>query len=172
MTVADEFALANVSYVQNLASDRKGLPLPPARKVLVLTCMDARIHPAQSLGLKEGDAHVVRNAGGRASDALRSIVISQQLLGTKEIVVLHHTDCGMLTFQDNSLRDKLKENPPKPNAPIASTVESIAFLAFSNLDQSVKDDVSFLKEHPLVLPETVITGWIHDVKDGSIKQVV
>src|SRR4051794_4264833 len=99
MTVGSEFIAANQNYA---ASFSKGdLPMPPARKVAVLTCMDARIDPAKALGLDEGDAHVIRNAGGRASEALRSLAISQELLGTREIVVIHHTDCGMLTFSND-----------------------------------------------------------------------
>lgn len=100
MSAADEFVEANGRYA---AQFKKGdLPLPPARKVAVVACMDARLDPARALGLEEGDAHVIRNAGGRASDALRSLIISQQLLGTREVVVVHHTDCGMLTFTSAS----------------------------------------------------------------------
>lgn len=102
MSIAQEFEKANTHYSSNFT--KRDLPLPPARKVAVVICMDARIDPAASLGLTEGDAHVIRNAGGRASDALRSVIISQRLLGTREIVVVHHTDCGMLTFSDNDLR--------------------------------------------------------------------
>src|SRR5271165_4333446 len=107
MTVVQEFLNANEAYAANF---KKGdLPLPPGRKVAVLACMDARLDPARILGLEEGDAHVIRNAGGRAADALRSLVISEQLLGTKTIVILHHTDCGMLTFTDDALHTKIKQ---------------------------------------------------------------
>src|SRR5947209_16192652 len=101
MSVIDEVTAANESYASGFA--KGNLPMPPARKVAVVTCMDARLDPARFLGLEEGDAHVIRNAGGRAADAIRSLVISQQLLGTREIVVIHHTDCGMLTFTDAQL---------------------------------------------------------------------
>ena len=106
MPVAEEFLEANARYAARF--EKGHLPMPPGRKVAVLVCMDARIDPARALGLEEGDAHVIRNAGGRAADALRSLIISQQLLGTREVVVIHHTDCGMLTFTDPQLRAKLK----------------------------------------------------------------
>src|SRR5215217_811733 len=107
MPVTEQFLKANEAYA---ASFSKGeLALPPARKVAVVVCMDARIDPAKALGLEEGDAHVIRNAGGRAADALRSLAISHELLGTREIVVIHHTDCGMLTFSNDDIRQKLAD---------------------------------------------------------------
>src|SRR5256714_12584637 len=109
MPVADEFLQANQQYAG--AFDKGSLPMPPGRRVAVITCLDARLDPARFLGLQEGDAHVIRNAGGRASeDAIRSLVISEQLLGTNTIVVIHHTDCGMLTFSNADLRTKLKQD--------------------------------------------------------------
>lgn len=161
MTQAAEFEKANEAYVSQFA--KGDLALPPAKKVLVLVCMDARIDPAKALGLNEGDAHVVRNAGGRATDGLRSVIISQRLLGTREIVVIHHTDCGMLTFNDDVLREKVKK---ETNA----NVDHFAFLAFNDLKQSVLDDVKFLKNSPLVL-DVPITGYIYDVKTGKINKV-
>src|SRR6187200_1464768 len=105
MSIVPEFLKANEAYV---AQFTKGdLPMPPGRKAAVVVCMDARIDPAKALGLEEGDAHVIRNAGGRAEDAIRSLAISQELLGTREIVVIHHTDCGMLTFSNDDIRQKL-----------------------------------------------------------------
>jgi carbonic anhydrase len=106
MAVVDEFLEANARYAVGFAKGE--LPTRPARKVAVVVCMDARIDPARVLGLQEGDAHVIRNAGGRAADAIRSLIISQHLLGTEEVVVIHHTDCGMVTFTDEELRSKLK----------------------------------------------------------------
>src|SRR5215467_16010686 len=109
MSVAQEFQKANEVYASSF--NKGDLQMPPARHVAVLTCMDARLHPARFLGLELGDAHVIRNAGGRASDdALRSLAISQQLLGTREVVVIHHTDCGMLTFTDPQLREKIRND--------------------------------------------------------------
>jgi len=141
-------------------------------QALVLTCMDARLHPEAALGLKEGDAHVVRNAGGRAYEALRSVIISQQAAGTREIYVIHHTDCGMLTLHDDALRSKIKSNPPKPNNRVSdAAIDAIAFLPFPDLEKSVKDDVEFLKEHPLVAADTAISGWVWDIKDGEITKV-
>src|SRR3954453_683217 len=104
MSVGEEVVESNKAAESG--SGHGGLPMPPARKVAVVTCMDARLDPAKFLGLEEGDAHVIRNAGGRAVDAIRSLVISQQLLGTREIVVIHHTDCGMLAFTDAQLHQK------------------------------------------------------------------
>src|SRR5882762_3031490 len=141
MSVIDEFQQANSKYA---ADFQKGdLPLPPARKVAVLTCMDARIDPARALGLEEGDAHVIRNAGGRAADGLRSLIISEQLLGTNEIVVIHHTDCGMLTFSNEDLHTKVKQD-------LHANADNIDFLPFGNLEQSVRDDVAFLRNSPFI----------------------
>jgi len=173
MSTADQFIKGNETYVKNLDETRKNLPLQlPARKVVVVTCMDPRLLPAQALGLVEGDAFIVRNAGGRAAEALRSILVAQQVIGAKDIAVFHHTDCGMLKFKDYHLREKLKANPPKKNVSVSSAVESISFLTFDDLEQSVRDDVSFLKEHPLIFEDSKITGWIYDVKDGKIRQIV
>ncbi|KAG8831417.1 hypothetical protein FRC17_003195 [Serendipita sp. 399] len=130
--------------------------------------MDARLDPAAHLGINEGDAHVIRNAGGVAKEALRSVIISQQLLGTREVAVFHHTDCGMLTFTTPQLQGKLKEAYPEAT----KEIEAIDFLPFPNLEQSVKDDVEFLKNHPLVLKDTTITGWVYEVETGKVKQIV
>ncbi|KAG8901002.1 hypothetical protein FRB99_005638 [Tulasnella sp. 403] len=174
MSEAAQFATANESYAESFG-DKSSLTLPPARKVIVITCMDARIDPAASLGIKEGEAHIIRNAGGRAFDAFRSVLISQQLLGTHEIAVFHHTDCGMLTFTDDVIRQKLRESV-SPNARTAITplIDGLSFLPFSNLEDAVREDVAFLQHNPLVLEETKskITGWIYDVKTGKVSQVV
>src|SRR5437660_9078941 len=160
MTVVQEFLKANEDYAANF---QKGhLPMPPARHVAVLTCMDERLHPARFLGLEEGDAHVIRNAGGRASDdAIRSLVISEQLLGTNTIVVIHHTDCGMLTFSNNDLRTKIKQE-------LHADADSIDFLPFGNLEQSVRDDVARLKASPLIPDNIEINGFIYDVESGKL----
>jgi carbonic anhydrase len=162
MTVADEFVQADARYA---ATFTKGdLPMPPARKVAVVTCMDARLDPAKFLGLEEGDAHIIRNAGGRAADAIRSLVISQQLLGTREVVVIHHTDCGMLTFTDEQLHQKLHDE--------LHVHADIPFLPFTDLEQSVRDDVAAIKTSPLLLPNVPVRGFIYDVHDGRLREVV
>ncbi|KAL2793166.1 carbonic anhydrase [Aspergillus keveii] len=156
-----EFEAANEKYA---ASFNKGdLPLPPARKVAVVACMDARLDPAKALGLEEGDAHVIRNAGGRAIDAIRSLVISQQLLGTREIVLVHHTDCGMLTFSDEVIREKIRSE-------LGQDADHIAFLPFKDLENSVLDDIKLLQEHSLIL-DVPITGYIYHVESGKISKV-
>ncbi|KAL0573355.1 hypothetical protein V5O48_008598 [Marasmius crinis-equi] len=133
--------------------------------------MDARINPFKQLDIEEGDAHIIRNAGGMARDALRSIIISQRLLGTREIAVYHHTGCGMVQFTTPSLRQMVKDADPL-NAEAAKQVDQIKFLEYSDLEQSVKDDVEFLKTNPLVLKETKVTGWIHYVETGKATRVV
>ncbi|KAJ5627122.1 hypothetical protein N7528_004549 [Penicillium herquei] len=161
MSVAREVETANEKYA---ASFTKGdLPLPPARKVAIIACMDARLDPARALGLEEGDAHVIRNAGGRVSDALRSIVISQQLLGTREIIIVHHTDCGMLTFTDDDIRGKIRKE-------LKQDADHIAFLPFNDLRQSVLDDIRFLEGSELVL-DVPVTGLIYEVESGKIVKV-
>jgi carbonic anhydrase len=162
MSVIDEFEKANEGYAANF---QKGdLPLPPARKVAVLVCMDARIDPARALGLEEGDAHVIRNAGGRANDALRSLIISQQLLGTRTIAVIHHTDCGMVTFSNADLQQKLQQE-------FHTDASGIDFLPFKNLEQSVRDDIATLKASPFILTETEFAGFIYDVESGKLLPV-
>jgi len=168
--MSDSFAQANDQYVANFGN-KGSLPLPPAKQLTVVTCMDARLDPAAHLGIKEGDAHVIRNAGGSAKEALRSIIISQRLLGTREVAVFHHTGCGMLTFTTNDLRGIVKKAEPG-NAAVASQVDAIDFLEFGHLEDSVKSDVKFLQENPLVLKETKITGWVYEVETGKVKQIV
>ncbi|KAK7204481.1 carbonic anhydrase [Myxozyma melibiosi] len=159
--IIKEVTAANAKYA---ASFTKGsLPLPPGRKFTVVTCMDARLDPAKALGLEEGDAHVIRNAGGRAKDALRSVIISQQLLGTEEVLVIHHTDCGMLTFKDEELHEIVKER--------FGNEEYHEFLSFPDLEKSVKDDVEFLRESKVIKSEIPISGWIYEVETGKIRPV-
>ncbi len=163
MAVTEELLTANQEFARNF--DRGDLPAPPARHVAVLTCMDARLHPETFLGLDIGDAHVIRNAGGRASDdALRSLVISSHLLGTTEYVVIHHTDCGMLTFSNADLQGKLKEET-------GADASDIDFLPFSDLEQSVRDDVESIKDSPLLPEGIAIRGFVYDVHTGRLNGV-
>lgn len=163
MAVTDELVQANQEFAQGFAHG--DLPMPPARHVVVLTCMDARLHPEAFLGLKFGDAHVIRNAGGRASDdAIRSLIISSRLLGTTEYVVIHHTDCGMLTFSNDDLHKKLREET-------GADASHIDFLPFGDLEQSVRDDLKRIQESPLIAPGTSVRGFIYDVSTGKLEPV-
>ena len=162
MSVIDELLRANETYARTF--DRGNLPLPPSRQLTVLTCMDARILPSRALGLEEGDAHVIRNAGGRARDALRSIIISQRLLGTRELAIIHHTDCGMLTFTNRDLREKVRED-------LGQDTGEFDFLPFQDLDESVRQDVEFLQATQLLNPDTLIRGFVYDVKTGKLREV-
>ncbi|KAL7941320.1 carbonic anhydrase [Trichoderma barbatum] len=157
----DEFEVANQQYVAGF--DKADLPMPPGRKVFVLTCMDARLDPAKFLGLEEGHAHVFRNAGGRAADALRSLIISQQALGTQEVVVIHHTDCGMLLIKEDEFRATVKKNT-------GEDVHHISFLPIKDVQESVKTDVEFLRKNPAI-NDVPISGYIYDVKTGKINKV-
>ena len=164
MATFDELLAANEQYTATF--DRGDLPMPPARRVAILTCMDARLHPETFLGLDVGDAHVIRNAGGRASeDALRSLIISQRLLGTNEIVVIHHTDCGMQTFQNDDLVAKIR-------ADLEVDAGDWDFLPFADLEESVRDDVQTLRESLFIPPDIPITGAIYDVRSGRLREVV
>ena len=167
MAVLDDLLGANRRFSATFDRRGKGAkPMPPARQVAILTCMDAREHPEAFLGLAIGDAHMIRNAGGRASDdTIRSLVISSQLLGTTEFVVIHHTDCGMLTFSNEDLRGKLR-------AGLGADASGIDFLPFADLEQSVRDDVSRILASPLIAPGIRVSGFIYDVQTGALRQLV
>jgi len=162
MSALPELLRNNEHYA---ATFTKGdLPIPPRRRIAILTCMDARLDPAKFLGLEEGDAHVIRNAGGRADDsAIRSLIISQQLLGTQEVVVIHHTDCGMATFTNDQLRKQLKER--------FGTDADIDFLPFSEVVQSVRDDVATIRNCPFIAEHIHISGFVYDVCTGRLQPV-
>jgi len=162
MSAVDQLLQANEGYAQDFT--KGDLPIPPGRRVAVVTCMDARIVTSRLLGLDEGDAHVIRNAGGSAREALRSLVISQRLLGTNEIAIIHHTDCGMLTFSNEDLHAKVRDD-------LGADASHIDFLPFADLEQSVRDDVDFLKGSSLIPEEVVIRGFIYDVKSGRLTDV-
>jgi carbonic anhydrase len=147
------------------SSFEKGdLPLPPGRKLAVLACMDARLDPARILGLEEGDAHVIRNAGGVVSDdAIRSLAISQNLLGTEEIVLIHHTDCGMLTFTDDQLAAKLEEETgSRPDWKVH---------CFADLDRDVLECIEKIKANPFVPRTDKIRGFVYEVETGRLREV-
>ena len=167
MALLAELIASNKSYAAGFDRETTGQShAPPVRRLAVLTCMDAREHPEAFLGLQVGDAHMIRNAGGRASDdALRSLVISTQLLGTTEIVVIHHTDCGMQTFSNDDLKAKLRVE-------LGADASAIDFLPFSNLAQSVRDDVKAILSSPLLAPGIAVSGLVYDVHTGQLRQVV
>jgi carbonic anhydrase len=162
MAAIDELLEANLAYASHF--DKGHLPMPPRRRVAIVTCMDARIVPSRQLGLEEGDAHVIRNAGGRAQDALRSLIISQQLLGTREVAVIHHTDCGMLTFRNEDLRARLRDAQ-------GVAADDVDFLPFTDVEQSVRDDVAFLRGSSLILHGIPIRGFVYDVRTGRLSEV-
>ncbi|PPQ76643.1 hypothetical protein CVT26_013897 [Gymnopilus dilepis] len=171
MSAHETFAAHNDAFVSTFNQGDLKLTVPN-KKLVVITCMDARVDPAAQLGIAIGDAHVLRNGGGSAREALRSILISQRLLGTREIAVFHHTDCGMFTFTNESLSSKIKSESPG-DLDVAIAVDEVNFrAAYANLDESVAGDVKFLKEHPLVMKDTVVTGWVHETHTGRVKRVV
>jgi len=147
------------------------LALPPAKQYLVLTCMDARIDPARAFGIDLGDAHVIRNAGASAVDGLRSVVISQQLLGTKEIILVKHTGCGMLTFT-NEVAYGLVEERLGPAAVDELKAKNLDFLTFPELEAAVVKDVEFLKASKVVPDSVTISGWVYEVETGKTRRVV
>jgi len=163
-TIVPEVLQANKEYAAGFS--KGDLPMPPGRKFAVLTCMDARLDPAKALGLDEGDAHVIRNAGGRASDdALRSLVISHQLLGTREFIVIHHTDCGMITFTNEGIREQLRRD-------LDADAAAIDFLPFLDADQSLREDVATIRSSPLVPKDIPVSGFSYDVRTGRLQAVI
>jgi carbonic anhydrase len=182
MSVLPEVLAANEEYVRSFGAKAE-LALPPARRFAILTCMDARLDPAKYAGLAEGDAHVIRNAGGRASDdAIRSLVISYKLLGTKEWFVIHHTDCGMEFFTDDVIRgllassletaalgpDGFTDVGEGPGSPEAAYID---WLTIADTNQSVVDDVARIRAHPLVPVSIPIYGYLYDVRSGRLIEV-
>ena len=164
MAIVEEFLAANQRFADTFAAG--DTPAPPARQTAVLTCMDARLDPAAFLGLAIGDAHVIRNAGGRASDdALRSLIISSRLLGTRAFVVIHHTDCGMLTFTNDDLRRQLAQET-------GADAAAIDFLPFTDLEESVREDVRRIQASPFIAQDIPVSGFIYDVRTGRLQQVV
>ena len=162
MTVTEELLANNDSYAAHFT--KGDLPLPAAKHVTVVACMDARLDPARVLGLEEGDAHVIRNAGGVVSDdAIRSLAISQRLLGTEEIILIHHTDCGMLTFNDDTLKAQIVDEtgirPP------------FALEAFADADDDVRQSIARIQASPFVPKKDRVRGFVYEVKTGKLREV-
>ena len=162
MSVTDELLRNAEQYAAGF--DRGDLPLPPAKRVAVVACMDARLNPYGLLGLREGDAHVIRNAGGVITDdEIRSLAISQRLLGTEEIMLIHHTDCGMLTFSDDEFRQQVEHDTGvKPEWAVES---------FNDLDADVRQSIARIKASPFIPNKDSVRGFVYDVETGTLREV-
>jgi len=162
LSVTDDLLANNDAYAEGF--DKGDLPIPPARKIAVLTCMDARLSPYVMLGLNEGDAHVIRNAGGVVTDdEIRSLAISQRLLGTEEIMLIHHTDCGMLTFRDDDFSRQLQEDTGvKPSWPAES---------FTDLDEDVRQSIARIQASPFIPRKDSVRGFVYEVETGRLREV-
>jgi carbonic anhydrase len=162
MSVTDELLQNNEKYAASF--DKGDLPLPPGKKVAIVACMDARLNPYGALGLQEGDAHVIRNAGGVVTeDEIRSLAISQRLLGTEEIILIHHTDCGMLTFTDDDFKRQVQEDTGiKPGW---------AAEAFGDLDEDVRQSIARIKASPFIPKKDSVRGFIYEVETGRLREV-
>ena len=162
MSTTDDLIANNAGYAE--AFDKADLPMPPAKKVAVIACMDARVNVYGALGLSEGDAHVIRNAGGVVTeDEIRSLAISQRLLGTEEIILIHHTDCGMLTFRDDEFRDAIeKDTGIRP--PWAAE-------AFADLDGDVRQSIARITASPFIPNKASVRGFVYEVETGKLREV-
>jgi len=162
MSTTDELLHNNESYAKSFT--KGSLPLPPAKRVAVLACMDARLDVHKILGLEEGEAHVIRNAGGVATDdAIRSLTISQRLLGTNEIVLIHHTDCGMLTFKDDDVKKQIEDE--------VGIRPAFALEAFDSLEGDVKQSIARIEASPFIPNKSSVRGFVYDVKSGRLNEV-
>jgi len=162
MSVTDEFVRNAERYAASFS--KADLPMPPGKHVAVVACMDARLNPYGLLGLQEGDAHVIRNAGGVVSeDVIRSLAISQRLLGTREIILIHHTDCGMLTFTDDQVKAQIEAD--------TGIRPGFALEAFANLEQDVKQSMARIAASPFVPHKDQVRGFVYDVKSGRLNEV-
>jgi len=163
MSNVDQIFQANEQHQQSF--DRGHLPMPPGRHLAIVTCMDARIIPVEAFGIQAGDAHVIRNAGGRATDdVIRSLAISQRLLGTTEVVVVHHTDCGMLTFSNEDLVGKIQEE-------LGADASDMDFLPFTDVEASVREDVEMIRSSKLTPEGLDVSGAVYDVTTGRLSKV-
>lgn len=163
MSTTDQLLENNARYAASF--DRGGLPMPPAKKVAVLACMDARLVVSRILGLEEGEAHVIRNAGGVATDdAIRSLLISQRLLGTEEIVLIHHTDCGMVTFRDDDVKRQIEQE--------TGIRPAFALEAFSDPAEDVRQSIKRITSSPFIRHKDGVRGFVYDVKTGRLDEVL
>jgi carbonic anhydrase len=162
MSTTDELLKNNEAYAADF--DKGDLPLPPGKKVAVVACMDARLHPTKALGLEEGDAHVIRNAGGVITDdEIRSLAISQNLLGTEEIILIHHTDCGMLTFTDEQFKSQLEESTgQRPDWDSE---------AFPDLEDNVRDSLKKVNDSAFIPNKDSVRGFVYEVETGRLREV-
>jgi carbonic anhydrase len=162
MSSTDELLRNNEAYAANF--DKGDLPIPPAKKVAIIACMDARVNPSLILGLQEGDAHVIRNAGGVVTDdEIRSLAISQRLLGTEEIILIHHTDCGMLTFNDDEFKRAIHED--------VGIKPGWSAEAFGDLDEDVRQSIARIKASPFVPKKDAVRGFVYEVETGRLREV-
>jgi carbonic anhydrase len=162
MSVTDELLANNDRYAEGF--NKGDLPLPPAKQVAVVACMDARLDVSKLLGLEEGDAHVIRNAGGVVTDdEIRSLAISQRLLGTREIVLIHHTDCGMLTFKDDEFREQIEQE--------TGVRPEWAAEAFQDLDGDVRQNIARIEASPFIPHKDSVRGFVYDVTNGHLREV-
>ena len=162
MSVTDELLQNNAAYAENF--DKGELPLPPAKKLAVVACMDARLDVHAILGLAPGDAHVIRNAGGVITDdEIRSLTISQRLLGTREIILIHHTDCGMLTFTDDELRQQIHEE--------AGIKPHFSMESFSDLEEDVRQSIARIRNSPFIPNKDSVRGFVYEVETGRLREV-
>ena len=162
MSITDELLANNEKYAASF--DKGDLPLPPGKKVAIVACMDARLNPYGALGLQEGDAHVIRNAGGVVTDdEIRALAISQRLLGTEEIILIHHTDCGMLTFTDDDFKRSIQEDTGiKPEW---------AAEAFGDLDEDVRQSIARIQASPFIPHRDRVRGFVYEVENGRLREI-
>ena len=162
MSTTDELLRNNERYANSF--NKGDLPMPPAKQIAIVTCMDARLSPYVMLGLSEGDAHVIRNAGGVITDdEIRSLMISQRLLGTREVMLIHHTDCGMLTFSDEELREQIQQEVGiKPHFPLET---------FADLEEDVRQSIRRIEASPFIPHKDSVRGFIYEVENGHLREV-
>ena len=162
MTVIDELLQNNTNYAESF--DKGDLPVPPAKNVAVVACMDARLNVYGMLGLTEGEAHVIRNAGGVVTDdVIRSLTISQRFLGTRDIILIHHTDCGMLTFSDDEVKQQIQED--------VGIKPEFALEAFSDLEEDVRQSIRRIQASPFIPHKDSVRGFVYEVETGRLREV-